>query len=131
MLARLENVTKRYRKTEGVRDLTLGFPAGEIVGVLGLNGSGKSTMLKLIAGLLFPTEGTLTVLGGSARGHRAHLVFLGETDTLWPWMTPREAQRFMEGLYPDFDPARFNELLDLLAVPLRKTKAMSKGERGR
>ena len=131
MLARLENVTKRYRTTEGVRDLNLGFPAGEIVGILGLNGSGKSTMLKLIAGLLFPTAGTITVFGGSPRGNRARTVFLGETDTLWPWMTPTDACRFMSGLYSDFDAARFHELLDALEVPRRKTKAMSKGERGR
>jgi len=127
----LENVTKRYRATEGVRDLTLDFPAGEIVGVLGLNGSGKSTMLKLVAGLLFPTAGTITVFGGAARVKRSRTVFLGETDTLWPWMTPTDACRFMEGLYPDFDTVRFNELLDVLEVPRRKTKAMSKGERGR
>ncbi len=131
MLARLQNVTKRYRTTEGVRDLSLDFPEGEIVGVLGLNGSGKSTMLKLIAGLLFPTAGTLTVFGGSARGNRSRTVFLGETDTLWPWMTPRDACRLMTGLYPDFEPHRFDELLDVLDVPRRKTKAMSKGERGR
>jgi ABC-2 type transport system ATP-binding protein len=131
MLARLENVTKRYRTTEGVRDLTLDFPAGEIVGVLGLNGSGKSTMLKLVAGLLFPTAGTISVFGHAPRAVRGRAVFLGETDTLWPWMTPDDARRFMEGLYPDFDPARFDELLDVLEVPRRKTKAMSRGERGR
>ncbi len=131
MLARLEGVTKRYRTTEGVRDLSLEFPAGEIVGVLGLNGSGKSTLLKLVAGLLFPTAGSITVFGAAPRPSRGRTVFLGETDTLWPWMTPRDASRFMEGLYPDFDPIRFNELLDALEVPRRKTKAMSKGERGR
>ncbi len=131
MLARLENVTKRYRTTEGVRDLSLEFPAGEIVGVLGLNGSGKSTMLKLVAGLLFPTAGTIAVFGAAPRSNRRRTVFLGETDTLWPWMTPADACRFMAGLYPDFDAVRFNELLEVLEVPRRKTKAMSKGERGR
>jgi len=131
MLARLEKVTKRYAKTEGVRDLTLDFPVGEVVGVLGLNGSGKSTMLKLLAGLLFPTSGSVTVFGASPRRSRANLVFLGETDALWPWMTPADAERLMSGLYADFDPARFDELLDGLEVPRRKTKAMSKGERGR
>jgi len=127
----MENVTKRYRTTEGVRCLSLDFPPGEVVGVLGLNGSGKSTMLKLIAGLLFPTEGSITVFDGSPRQSRSLSVYLGETDTLWPWMTPGDAQRFMAGLYKDFDVVRFNELLDLLEVPRRKTKAMSKGERGR
>jgi len=131
MLAKLDQVTKRYIKNEGVRDLTLCFPPGEVVGVLGLNGSGKSTMLKLIAGLLFPTDGRVVVFDGPPRRNRAKIVYLGETDALWPWMTPKDADRFMSGLYPDFDSGRFGELLDALEVPRRKTKTMSKGERGR
>ena len=54
MLAQLREVTKRYVKTEGVRDLTLDIEEGQVLGVLGLNGSGKTTLLKLLAGLLFP-----------------------------------------------------------------------------
>ncbi len=131
MLARLSDVTKRYLRGEGLRSVTLDFPAGEVVGVLGLNGSGKSTMLKILAGLLVPSEGTATVFGGAPRRNRARVVYLGETDALWAWMTPADAERFMVGLYGDFDVVRFNELLDGLEVPRRKTKAMSKGERGR
>jgi ABC-2 type transport system ATP-binding protein len=131
MLASLNRATKRYGRTEGVRDLTVGFPPGEVVGILGLNGSGKSTLLKLLAGLLFPTSGEVEVLGGPARGQRARVVYLGETDALWSWMTPDDAATFMQGLYDDFDPSRYRELLASLAVPQRRTKAMSKGERGR
>ena len=57
MLATLDRVSKRYARTDGLRDVTVGFPAGEVVGVLGLNGSGKSTLLKLLAGLLFADIG--------------------------------------------------------------------------
>jgi ABC-2 type transport system ATP-binding protein len=131
MLARLEHVTKRYVRNEGVRDLSLDFPAGEVVGILGLNGSGKSTLLKLLAGLLFPTSGRALAFGAPPRRRRAEIVFLGENDALWPWMTPQDAERFMRDLYADFDPARFSELLEALDVPRRKTKTMSKGERGR
>jgi ABC-2 type transport system ATP-binding protein len=46
-------------------------------------------------------------------------------------MTPADAETFMQGLYDDFDVGRYRALLDSLAVPKRKTKAMSKGERGR
>ena len=79
MLAKLENVTKRYRTTEGVRDLTLDFPAGEIVGVLGLNGSGKSTMLKLVAGLLFPTAGTISAAAELVKEYGAKTIHVGAT----------------------------------------------------
>jgi len=131
MLARLDHVTKRYVKNEGLRDVTLDFPAGEVVGMLGLNGSGKSTLLKLLAGLLTPTDGHITVFGWKPRANRAQIVFLGETVVLWPWMTPVDAERFMRNLYADFDAKRFTELLDALEVPRRKTRTMSKGERGR
>ncbi len=131
MLAQLREVTKRYVRTEGVRDLTLDIDEGQVMGVLGLNGSGKTTMLKLMAGLLFPTKGEITVLGGPPRRNRSRLVYLGETDALYAWMTPRDGERFMGGLYKDFQPERYHELLDFLKVPQRKTRAMSKGERGR
>jgi ABC-2 type transport system ATP-binding protein len=131
MLARLEGVTKRYGRTEGIHNLSLDLPAGEIVGILGLNGSGKSTLLKLLAGLLFPTSGRVAVFDGAPRTHRARIGYLGETDALYPWMTPNDAERFMAGLYDDFDPVRFRDLCEGLAVPRRRTKAMSKGERGR
>ena len=131
MLARLDNVTKRYGKTEGLRDLSLEFPLGEVVGILGLNGSGKSTMLKLVAGLLFPTSGTVTTFGAAPRKSRASIVYLGENDALYPWMSPADAEQFMAGLYDDFDRSRYAGLLDTLEVPRRKTKQMSKGERGR
>jgi len=131
MLATLDRVTKRYARTDGLRDMTVAFPPGEVVGVLGLNGSGKSTLLKLLAGLLFATAGKVTVFGGRPRDRRSQLVYLGENDALWPWMDPDRAETFMTGLYADFAPARYRELLDQLGVPRRTTKAMSKGERGR
>lgn len=131
MLASLDRVSKRYARTDGLRDVTVAFPAGEVVGVLGLNGSGKSTLLKLAAGLLFPTSGTVTVFDGRPRDRRSQLVYLGENDSLWPWMDPTDAEKFMRGLYADFDVTRYRSLIEFLAVPARRTKAMSKGERGR
>jgi ABC-2 type transport system ATP-binding protein len=131
MLASLSGVTKRYGRTDGLRNVSIDFPVGQVVGVLGLNGSGKSTLLKLLAGLLFPTAGKVTVFDGPPRENRAKLVYLGENDSLWTWMTPADAETFMKGLYGDFDVDRYRALLDSLAVPKRKTKAMSKGERGR
>jgi len=66
-MVRLENVTKRFPIRGGynyvARNLTFEFPAGKSVGLLGRNGAGKSTMLNMIAGLIQPTSGEITIKG--------------------------------------------------------------------
>lgn len=131
MLAALDEVTKLYGKSYGLRDLTLKIPVGQIIGLLGTNGSGKTTLLNLLAGLLIPTRGRVSVLDASPRGNRDKLVLLGETDSVYRWMNPTDAERLMSGLYPDFQPQRYRALLDSLQVPMRQAAAMSKGERAR
>ncbi|RLC84872.1 MAG: ABC transporter ATP-binding protein [Chloroflexi bacterium] len=131
MLAMLDDVTKVYGKSYGLRDLTLEVPTGQVIGLLGVNGSGKTTLLKLLSGLLLPTRGQVSVLGEPPRRVRSKLVFLGETDAIYRWMGPTDAGYLMSGLYPDFCPQRYRALLDSLQVPTRRAGAMSKGERVR
>lgn len=131
MLARLEGVTKRYGKTEGVHGLSLELHPGQAVGLLGLNGSGKTTTLKLLAGMLFPTAGRVEVLGQSPRESRGQIAYLSDADNLYAWMTPSDAERLMVGLYPDFNPGRYRELLAFLEVPQQGYRAMSRGQRAR
>src|SRR5437879_4864601 len=65
----VKGLTKHYKKshlgkttiTRGVKDLTFEVKKGEVFGLLGLNGSGKTTTIKLLLGLLFPTEGEVTI----------------------------------------------------------------------
>lgn len=67
----LANLTKTYKRshlgrttlTRGITDVNLAIPAGEVFGLLGLNGSGKTTTIKLILGLLKPTSGSLSIFG--------------------------------------------------------------------
>lgn len=59
----LKNVTKKYGKKTALDNVSLSLPKGQIVGLLGPNGSGKTTMLKLAAGLLKPTSGEISVCG--------------------------------------------------------------------
>ncbi len=131
MLARLSSVTKRYGKAEGVRELSLELYAGQAVGLLGLNGSGKTTTLKLLAGMLSPSQGHVEVLGRPPRESRGQIAYLSDADSLYAWMTPADAERFMAGLYPDFSPSRYRELLAFLEVPKQGYRAMSRGQRAR
>lgn len=131
MLAKLSHVTKCYGKTEGVHDLSLELYPGQAVGLLGLNGSGKTTTLKLLAGMLFPTAGRVEVLGQNPRENRGQIAYLSDADNLYAWMTPSDAERFMRGLYPDFNPTRYRELLAFLEVPKQGYRSMSRGQRAR
>lgn len=64
-LLQLNGVTKSYGKSLALNDITLEIEKGKIIGLLGPNGSGKTTMLKLINGLLQPTKGEILIQGES------------------------------------------------------------------
>ncbi|RIH84363.1 Aliphatic sulfonates import ATP-binding protein SsuB [Calidithermus terrae] len=130
MLARLEAVTKRYGGREGLHDVSLELPQGQAVGLLGLNGAGKTTLLKLLAGLLAPSQGRVEVLGGRPRAMRDHVAYLSDAET-YPWLSPADGERLMGGLYPDFNRARYRELLGFLEVPSRPSRALSRGQKAR
>ena len=68
---------KRYRRRWALRDCTLAIPAGRVVGLVGPNGAGKTTLLHLATGLIAPTEGTITVLGGRPAAGPAQLGRVG------------------------------------------------------
>src|SRR5690554_5598155 len=69
-VARLEGISHRYGETAALCDITLDFPAGCMVGLIGPDGVGKSTLLGLIAGARELQQGSLQVLGGDMASHR-------------------------------------------------------------
>lgn len=76
-----------------VQDLSFDIPAGEVTGLLGLNGAGKTTIMKLITGLLFPTAGSLQVFGLPPSGQeaKARVGFLPELPYFPPQLKPGAA----------------------------------------
>jgi ABC-2 type transport system ATP-binding protein len=82
---------RRTRKPALV-DLTLSVSAGEVFGYLGPNGSGKTTTLKILTGLVFPDAGSATLLGAplGERAGRQRLGFLPENPNFYDYLTPRE-----------------------------------------
>ncbi|MBI5743350.1 MAG: ABC transporter ATP-binding protein [Elusimicrobia bacterium] len=95
------NVEKTYRRpgllgsayTTAVKDLSFEIPAGEVTGLLGLNGAGKTTIMKLLTGLLFPTAGKVKVFGHapSDAAAKARVGFLPELPYFPPHLRPGEA----------------------------------------
>ncbi len=105
-------VEKTYRRPRllgavyhtALKDLSFDLPAGEVTGLLGLNGAGKTTIMKLITGLLFPTAGLVKVFGlsPSLREAKSRVGFLPELPYFPPRDSPAEALSYygrLSGLY--------------------------------
>lgn len=125
-----KNITKAYRKNFPVLyNFDLEIPAGKIVGLLGPNGCGKSTLMKLVSGLLQPDSGEIYV-GGYPVGEnsKALVSYLPERTYFNSWMRVEELVKYFQEFYADFDAARAYKLLaDLDINSKSKLKALSKG----
>src|SRR5699024_3715537 len=99
-------LTKRYGKQVAVDGIDFEIPAGRIVGLIGPNGSGKTTTLKAALGLI-PFEGELSVLGLDPRTQRDALMkdvcFIADVAILPRWLRVKDAVDFVEGVHPRFD----------------------------
>ncbi len=137
----ITGVTKRYGPKVAVKDLDLTVPPGELFAFLGPNGAGKTTTIKMICGLLFPTEGTVTVGGYDLRidGDRARqlISYVPDQPYLYEKLTGREFLQFTCDLYGlDRDHAadriaRVTELFHLEAFIDDLTERYSHGMRQR
>ncbi len=125
-----KNLTKSYKKHLPVlSNFNLTIPSGRIVGLLGPNGCGKSTLMKLICGLLQPDRGEITV-GGLPVGEqsKALISYLPERTYFNSWMKVSQLVTYFEEFYADFDKARAYKLLnDLNINPNAKLSTLSKG----
>jgi ABC-2 type transport system ATP-binding protein len=130
---RVENLSKRFSTTLAVDDLSLTVPPGEIFGFLGPNGAGKSTTIRLLLGLLRPTDGAAWVFGDPAddveRAHR-HLAYVPADVALWPAMTGQECLDLLAGVGRGTDLAYRAELIARFQLdPRKKGRAYSSGNR--
>ena len=94
-------LTKQYPGVAALSDLSLVVPAGSIYGFLGPNGSGKTTTLKLLAGLIRPTSGSASVFGvplTAGAAYRSEVGYLAQDPRFYDWMTGREILRFVAAL---------------------------------
>ena len=126
-----KGLTRRYGKTLAVDNISFDIPAGRIVGLIGPNGSGKTTALKAILGLS-PFEGELKVLGLDPRTHRDELMrqvcFIADVAILPRWLRVKDAVDFVAGVHPKFDRAKAERYLaNTKLKPGMKVKEMSKG----
>ena len=125
----LKNITKRYGKKTALDNVTLSLPKGQIVGLLGPNGSGKTTMLKLAAGLLKPTSGDISVCGFKPGAESKDLVaYQSDKVYLNDWMNVLDLMKMHSDFFTNFkEDKALGMLKDLGIDPKDKLKSMSKG----
>ncbi|HUB33440.1 MAG TPA: ABC transporter ATP-binding protein [Bryobacteraceae bacterium] len=111
----LRHVTKRYPGTTAVKDVSFAARRGEVTGYLGPNGSGKSTTLKMITGLIEPTEGEILFDGERIQrdpmAYRRRLGYVPEEPHLYPHLTGAEYLE-MVGQLRGLPPRRLAEKID-------------------
>jgi ABC-2 type transport system ATP-binding protein len=135
-MIKIKNVTKRYNDFLAVDGLNLEVKPGEIMGIIGHNGAGKTTTLKMITGLINPTEGVIEVMGKDISRYavdvKKRLGFLPEESPLYENMNVSEYLMFFAeiyGLARKTASERIEEILGSLKLPDRKklTGELSKG----
>ena len=123
------NLNKEFGNKKILQDINLTIPRGKIIGLLGKNGTGKSTLLKLINDLLTPTTGQILVNGKEVGIESKKIIsYLPERTYLDKSMTVEKTIRYFEEFYDNFDSEKARKLLgDLELDSTQKLSKMSKG----
>ncbi|WP_368385285.1 ABC transporter ATP-binding protein [Streptococcus parasanguinis] len=130
-LVYLDHVTKNYGHEVALMDVSLNIQPGRIIGLLGPNGSGKTTIIKLINGLLQPSLGNIYIHGQlSSPASKKVVSYLPDTTYLNENIKISDAISYFQDFYSDFNVQRAYQLLnDLHLHPNQKLNSLSKGNK--
>ena len=134
------DLTKHYPGVRALEGLSIEVPEGSVFGFLGANGAGKTTALKILAGLTRPTSGSATVAGvplAAGESYKRAIGYLGQEPRFYDWMTARQTLRYVAGFYPwvkDPIERRIDDALEVTGIAAaadRPTRTYSGGMRQR
>lgn len=128
-LLECRKLTKRYKTKEVLKQLDLKLESGHIIGLLGPNGSGKTTFIKMINGLLTPSEGDLLFCGEKIGAEsKKHISYLPDQTYLNMNQKVKDIIDFFRDFYEDFEEIRAYQMLQKLNIsPQDQLKTLSKG----
>ncbi|MCP8969625.1 ABC transporter ATP-binding protein [Ectobacillus ponti] len=116
----VQRVTKKMKQQTLVEDLSFQLRSGEIVGLLGPNGAGKTTTMKLIVGLLAPTEGDVRIKGHSITKNRsqalAHVGVMVEAPSFYPYFSGYDNLLYYARMMDGVEIERIEEVVELLGL---------------
>lgn len=135
-IIRISNLTKRYRRETALNDVSFEVPPGVVFALLGENGAGKTTAIRVMLGLTDADAGEARVLEMDSRGQglsiRRRVGYVPEQPTFYDWMTVQEIGWFTAGFYSDGFELRYHRLAEHFGLPPgRKIKELSKGMRAK
>lgn len=132
-MIKFDRVTKKFLSKTALKNIDLELKQGKIIGLIGENGSGKSTTLKLIAGLNQPTKGNVFVHGQRANHRIAKYVsYLSELDEYYGFYNVGQTIDFYATQFSDFNREKAEKIRHFMNLDRQaKLKHLSKGNRGR
>ncbi len=126
-------LTKRFGDIVAVNSISASIRDGSVFGLIGTNGAGKSTFLRMLCGILKPDEGTVTIDGKSVYENlevKSRFFYISDDQYFFNNATPEEMMGFYQKLYPKFDKRRFIHLMESFELDRRrKINTFSKGMR--
>ena len=126
-------LSKRYGHRQALTDCTLSIPAGHVVGLVGPNGAGKTTLLNMAVGMLAPTSGTISVLGGrpaSGPGQLAKVGFVAQDAPTYVGLSVADHLRLGRHLNPGWDAGLARDRVERLGLdPGQRAGQLSGGQR--
>jgi ABC-2 type transport system ATP-binding protein len=129
------NALTRYFGTKAiVRQCSFAIPRGTVTGLLGLNGTGKTTTIRMLMGFLPPTRGSSAILGVDSQAltaaDRIRIGYTVEGHFLYNWMTVAECERFQAGTFARWDGKQFRDSIERFGIdPSARVSHLSRGQR--
>lgn len=127
------NLSKKFGKVHALDDVSFQIKEGKIIGIFGINGVGKSTILKSIAGVIRPDKGKILIDGEEVNPKLYNkIAFVPDMDTYFPNLTIKDTFEFMKEFYENWDEEKATNMLQMFNLTDDKMiSTLSKGNRAR
>ena len=127
-------LTRYFGSRKAVDTLTMQVPRGSVFAFLGRNGSGKTTTIRMLLGLLHPTRGSARVLGEDSQAltpaTRGRIGYMSESHSVYEWMTVAQAGYYQSRFYPNWNDRIFAAVVGHFGLSLdSRARSLSRGER--
>lgn len=123
------NLEKKYLGKIAVRDISLSIGEGRVCALLGPNGSGKTTWMKMVSGLIAPNAGTITFFGQPiGKETKKHIAYMSTEPFFYSYMAAKDVGKYYKDFFEDFDMEKYVNLVERLGLRMQdKAKTLSSG----